>query len=99
MTEETLEDGAIAVLLPAREIPLGSEVTRRTGEKRVTIIDKIRIFDESGTAREIKAEGDTRFLSSSRGDFNVVPGGVLLLWRTTGHELLDFLRDLHEGTD
>lgn len=79
------------ILLPANEIPLGSTVTKRTGEKPYTLKDRIRIFGETGDARELKATDGTRLLVSETGDANVVGGETELLWYAEEFELLDLL--------
>lgn len=90
----------LAVLMKARDIPVGSFVTKRTGEKEYTVEDRIRVFPTGdGPSQEIKAEGGARFLANGRGDFNVVDPKTELLWRTDDVTLYNFLRHRVEGPD
>lgn len=89
--DEKFEDGELAVLMRAEEIPLGSFVTKRTGSKRYTIVDQIRVFGEGGSTRIIKANDGARLLAGTGGDFNVVAPDTLLLWRVDRPVLIDHL--------
>ena len=82
----------IAVLLPAMDIPLDSTVTKRTGEKEYTLRDRLRIYGEENSPKEIKAADGSRFLVSENGDANVVSGTTKLLWHVEEEELIYYLK-------
>lgn len=91
----TIDDSAptdITVLLPAGEIPLKATVTKRTGEKEYILVNVIRVFNDKGAPRVISADGGARFLAGHGGDFNVVGNDVLLLWKTTRVDLMEYLQ-------
>jgi hypothetical protein len=79
------------IILPASDIPLGSIVTKRTGEKQYTIRNKIRIFNENGIEKEITSNDGTRFLVNKNGDANVINSNTELVWYTDKSTLINFL--------
>lgn len=87
-----MSEHKLAVLLAARDIPLRADVTRRTGQKIYCLVDRIRIFNKTGTPKEIKAEDGAFFLTSKNGDFNVIGADTLLLWRVSKAVLMDYLQ-------
>lgn len=91
----------IAVLLPASDIPDGSEVSKRTGTNRFILKEEINVY---GTKKEkmepikIKGQNECKFLVNDRGSINVVNVDTLLLWHTDTDELYWFLDEYKEGT-
>ena len=85
----------IKVLLPASKIPLDSIVTKRTGEKKYILKDKIIIFNKPDTDTKntvIKAEDGSRFLISE--DYNnIVSHDTILCWITSKKDLLIYLEN------
>lgn len=89
---ELPHDAEIGVLLEAGEIPLGSEVTKRTGEKRYILRDKVVIYLGDGVKQEIKAMDGALFLTHNNGDVSALPATTRLLWWTDRNTLADFLQ-------
>ena len=81
------------VLLRADEIPLGSTVTKKTGDIEYIIQDRIRVFNETGGRQEILAQDGARFLCGSRGDANAVSGDKKLMWKVDKETLFFWLQD------
>lgn len=87
------------VLIQARSIPVGSSVTKKTGEKPYTLRDDVKIYGatrEQGEAksaemRELKADEGTRFLISQNGDISIISGDVELLWHVSEETLYEYL--------
>ncbi len=87
----------IRVILPAGKIPLGSDVTKKNGEKPYILRDRIRIFTQGEDKRELIAQEGTRILISETGDANAIPNTTDLVWHATRDDLDDYLADLDDG--
>lgn len=92
----------LQLLICASEIPLGSTVTKRTGEKLYTLRDRIKVWPANdGESKntpvpepnEIKAIGEARFLVAENGDASVVDGSTLLRWKVEDDDLLAWLQE------
>lgn len=82
----------ISVLLAASEIPEGSTVTKRTGEKEYTLRSSVQVY---GQNIEIKADPGTIFLIDTRtGNANAIPSSTVLVWTTTRERLWHWLAEL-----
>jgi len=88
----------LGVVLPADEIPLGSQVTKRTGRAQYTLGDRLRVFNAGGEKQEIVAQEGTRFLIGDRGDANAIPASTELIWLIEEEELLFWLEARQNGT-
>jgi hypothetical protein len=87
----------IKVLFLVEHIPLNSTVTKKTGNKRYTLRDKLRVFNEDYIQQELKAIDGTRFLVGDTGDANVVGSNTELVWIVDEEQFLQYLTDLLEG--
>lgn len=87
------------LIIPASEIPIGSTVTKRTGSKEYTIMDRIIIHESCPRPRIITAEDGCRFLIDpiSPGNVSTVTAETELAWVTDKFRLQDFLEE--EGED
>ena len=83
----------IKILLPARLIPIGSNVTKRTGEKVYTIKNEIRFFGGEDKFPTIRSDKDTRFLVADN-SIVVVSGETELLWEVDSDTLKCYLHDI-----
>lgn len=79
------------LILKADQIPLGSTVSKITGEKKYTISDVVNIFQENKPSIIIKAENGGRFLMPSDGYICAVNADKELLWETDYDTLQTFL--------
>jgi hypothetical protein len=83
------------VLIQARSIPVGSTVTKKTGDKPYTLRDDVKIYgstqEQTEALRELKADEGTRFLISQTGDISIISGDVELLWHVTEEVLYQYL--------
>lgn len=86
-------DCRIKLILLAGQIPLGSIVTKITGEKRYVLKDRLRVFTEEGETRTVNCDAGTRFLVYE-GDANVVSCDKELIWLATDDEARDYLDGL-----
>ena len=84
------------VLMPVSEVPIGSTITKKTGEKEYTVREKIRIFGDNTHQKEICADDNTRFLISDNGDINVISGDTEVLWLVTSEKLYQYLYEIIE---
>lgn len=87
------------LILEAKSIPVGSTVTKKTGEKEYTIRDDIKIYgstspEQKETLRELKADAGTRFMVSNDGNINIIQGDLELIWHVEPNVLYDWLSDL-----
>jgi hypothetical protein len=78
------------VLIAVKEIPIGSTVTKKNGEKVYTVRDKIQFFGEKGQV--INPEDGTRFLVAME-DISIVSGEKEVLWDATPRELYEYIQD------
>ncbi len=81
------------ILMAAQDIPLGSIVTKRTGDKLYTVREGIKIYGtpEQQSTREIKCDDGTRFLISETGDISIVSNDTELLWHVSDEDLYSYL--------
>jgi len=79
------------LLLPSNEIPLGSTVTKPTGEKKYILRNEIRIYGPK--EQIIKADDHSRFIVSETGDANAVGNETILCWHIPQDELLLYLEE------
>ena len=84
--------------MPAGRIPIGSTVTKRTGEKPYNLRDKITIYSEP--KQEIHAGNQARFLvNPETGDASLVAMTTELFWSASESQLRSFLNDLDNGVE
>lgn len=83
------------VLIAVRDIPVGSSVTKKTGDKPYTLRDDVKIYgstqEQRETLRELKADEGTRFLIAQNGDISIVSGDTELLWHVAERDLYQYL--------
>lgn len=94
----------LAVLMPAARIPDGATVSKRTGEKRYILRDRIEMY---GVAPDCLAKAGKNtlmappraaFLVDASGNLSLIDGPTLLLWHISVAELHAALADLLEET-
>jgi len=85
------------LILPAREIPVGSTVTKVTGNVTYVIRDSIKIYGTPEVQQEIKATDGVRFIVNERGDINAVSGNTELAWVVSTEQLSRWLDDIEDG--
>lgn len=83
----------IKVLLPANEIPVGSRVTKRTGDKVYTLRNEIKVFGLANSNQVLKGEDGVRFLIAPDGNAGAVDGQTELLWHTDKKSLSQWLEE------
>lgn len=85
----------ISVILAARDIPVNSKVTKRTGTAEFILSDVFTIYKENGGKQLMTAEEGTRFLIPNKASqsINVINGSTELTWSTDYETLMDFLQD------
>lgn len=81
----------IKIILPAGEIPLGSEVTRPTGKAVFTLRDQLNVYRENGTKQEVFAGPGARFLVASNGNANAIGLATELVWRVEAQDFIEYL--------
>lgn len=81
------------VILPARDIPLLSTITKCGGSKKYIIKDRITIYDQNRGKQEILATKDSFLLISDNGDANSIGGSTELIWIVSENELFDYLTE------
>jgi hypothetical protein len=97
------------VLLPAGLIPLGSVVTKRTGQKTYVLADKITVYVDAIAGltmqrQEIRAEENCVFMvsdanpGSSSAGINAVGKETMLMWHVEEEELRYWLDERVAGT-
>ncbi len=87
----------IKLILPAGEIPVGSVVTKKNGEKQYTLKDKIRIFDANQNTTTINASDGTKLLVADTGDANVIKDDVELVWEAEEYQVISYVENRIEN--
>ena len=93
-----MEEKEIKVVLMAKNIPLGTMVTKKTGEKVYELNNKMTIYhskvggQECKTPTVVSCEPGTVFLLS-QGSINSIPDTVELCWHTTYRDMYAFLEN------
>lgn len=77
--------------MQAQEIPLGSKVTKKTGEKEYRITDRIKIYGDAIAQKELCADDGTRFLISDVGNVNIIAGNSEIVWIVSDDDLLSYM--------
>lgn len=81
----------LKVILEASKIPLESVVTKRSGEKKYTLREKLIVYSKEWKSQALLAESGTRFLVGENGDANVVPGDMELVWHADEYDVMELL--------
>jgi len=86
----------ITVILPAKEIPLGSTVTKRTGTYKFKLADSITIYHEGGNKQLVTADDGNRFLlpNGDSRSISSISGQTELAWTTDTETLMQYLQEL-----
>lgn len=81
------------VIMSVGEIPIGSTVSKITGEKQYIIQDKIKVYGDSALEKELKSGDNTRFLLAVTDSFciEVVSHDKEMLWRVSEKDLYQYL--------
>lgn len=87
----------IKVVMPAHKIPVGSTVTKRTGQALYQLKDVITVYDANGNKREIKPLDGSRFIVNDRLDINSVGADTELMWHVDPERLYQYLEEYLEG--
>ena len=96
--EAPYENPIAGILMRARDVPGGAVVTKPTGQKTYTLVDQIRIFNENGAPRIIKAEPGTFFMVNGA-DINAIGEDKAVMWRPGSLDAVqDWLEELFAGT-
>lgn len=85
------------VVLPASDVPSGSIVTKRTGQKEMTLHRSITIYNENKTSQTIDAAPGSVFLIDDRGTINAISGSTEILWSVSEKTLFNYLEEFLEG--
>jgi hypothetical protein len=72
----------IKVILPIKELPEDSVVTKLTGTKKYRVRKDIRVYSQTGSLQTISAEGGSRLLLAENGDSNAINGDTEVIWIT-----------------
>lgn len=93
----------LKVLLPIKNIPDGSRVTKPNGQKPYIVRRSIKIYTGThGGDRVIEAENNTRFIlpeGDGQGSINAVSGDSEHLWHTTYKDFHAYLSDILSEDD
>jgi hypothetical protein len=86
------------LILSANEIPFGSTVTKKTGEKKYTLREKIVVYNGSKiiAPMEIKAEPGVAFIVSENGDVNAIEDSTELVWLAEREDIIHRLSDAED---
>ena len=90
------------VIMTAGEIPLGATVTKKMGEKKYTLSEKVIIWgDTKERQQEIKADADTRFLMAQdmSPSISAISVTTELVWHVDSRTLYNALGKMHDEWD
>lgn len=90
----------LMILLPASDIPAGSTVTKRTGDKEYILRDRITAYGENGKGMELTPDAGMRFMvDPTTGNANIISGDKIICWKTDRYELQAHLEALEDDGD
>ena len=83
------------VILPVKDVPIGSIVTKPTGEKEYTVRKTIKIYGLSKELdpQEMMSDG-VRFLVSDNGDLTAIQENKEVAWNVDPADLYSYLYQL-----
>ena len=84
----------IRVIIPAWQVPDGSIVTKKTGEKEYHLQKDIVVYRENGEKTEIKSDHETFFLIPEDGgliSINCIGANKLVMWLAEPDDLANWL--------
>lgn len=92
------KNSILKIVMNAIDIPEGSIVTKKTGEKRYTLKNKIRVYTD-GVKLENKIELDIEgcFIVDTIGNINQINPDSQLAWEVTIQELRELIEEIYEG--
>ena len=82
------------IILPVKEIPIGSVVTKVNGTKRYEVNRVLKIYgDVAGVPKEIKLDINARFLIPMDGltSINVIDGETEVVWDADCNQIQSYL--------
>lgn len=89
------------LLIEIGKVPIGSRITKRTGEKFYEVRDKIPIYSEKETFKltnELKAAPGTKLLISTDPQYAfaivAVPDSLEVIWEVSEDRLRQYLDDI-----
>lgn len=89
------------ILIPVGDVPIGSKITKKTGEKIYEVRDRIIIYSEKECPKpinELNASEGTRFLLSTDSQYSfaivAVPETLEVLWELSNDRLRQYLYDI-----
>lgn len=89
------------LLIEIGKLPIGSRITKRTGDKVYEVRDKIVIYSEEGCSKpinELKSSPGTKLLISTDPQYSfaivAVPDTMEVLWEISEDELRNYLDDM-----
>jgi hypothetical protein len=81
------------ILLRASEIPEGSIVTKRTGEKEYELVRSVSVYGQDGGPIQIDAQDGNVFLGDGGNKFQAFSCSKELMWKLEESDLLAWLYD------
>lgn len=86
----------ISLLLPAKEIPHGSKVSKRTGEARMTLAHNLTLHRScDATEGSITVRG---FFLIDGANINRIVPETILQWHVSAEDFVELLQTAWEGT-
>lgn len=89
------------LLIEIGKVPIGSKITKRTGDKIYEVCDKISIYSDEAVVKpvnELKASPGTKLLISTDPQYSfaivAVPDTLEVLWEVSEDELRSYLDDM-----
>jgi hypothetical protein len=89
------------LLIEIGKVPVGSKITKRTGEKIYEVRDKVSIYSEKETSKltnELVASTGTKLIVSIDPQYSFaiasVPDTLEVLWEVSKDELRNYLDDM-----
>lgn len=86
------------IILHAAEIPIGSTVTKKTGEKPYILRKELTIYGKMADVPQKIVAKDVFFMIDERGGINAIPHDQELMWHVNEHELYRWLDERRYGS-
>jgi hypothetical protein len=92
-------EDTIKILLPAKQIPHGSTVSKKTGSYTLTLNHRVRIFVPNDISDFAAQEIQGFFLQGApQADLNQIDGDTELHWHVGAEDFKDYLEHIWEPT-
>jgi len=82
------------IILPAKEIPVGSTVTKKSGQKKYILKDYVRIYNDGIVfTPSLIAGKDVLFLFDAAGNISAIAATTEIVWIVSDKDLHEYFHE------